>query len=253
MTNKVLVKQEGELSWIQLNRPEKRNAIDEEVISELLVALEIVTNDESKVVVVTGSGSEAFCSGGDLSVFHRLRTEAQAKEMLEKMGRVLLDLFYLPKLTVAALNGTAVGGGAEIATACDFRLAASHAKLGFLQGGLGITTGWGGASFLHERIGTPLSQEMLMSGQMYKSEDAKAKGFLQEIIADDKTFKAGIVEWLKPYTNKDLEVLKAYKRRSLDRIPRNCMERRVANEIAECAVLWEREEHHQAVDRFLQK
>ncbi|WP_261179315.1 enoyl-CoA hydratase/isomerase family protein [Anaerobacillus sp. CMMVII] len=104
-----------------------------------------------KIVVLTGAGTDAFCSGGDLSIFHHIHTKGEAKEMLLKMAKVLHKLFFFSKPTVAYLNGTTVGGGCEIATACDFRIAEKKLKIGFIQGRLGITTGWGGSTYLMER------------------------------------------------------------------------------------------------------
>lgn len=240
------------ITMICLNREERRNAINLEVMDELNEALSLAEQDESRIIVITGAGSHAFCSGGDLAVFHKLRTEAEAKAMLTKMGAILERLFFFPKLTVAALNGTAVGGGCEIATACDSRVAASHAKIGFVQGGLGITTGWGGGTFLTERLSPQAAMEMLMTARLFRPEEARALGFVQGIILKE-SFHDGVQEWLLPYLKQNKGVLQAYKSRLLDRIDRQSIHKRISNEINECAKLWETDEHHEAVQRFLEK
>ena len=111
----------------------------------------IRNSTNAKFLIITGAGEQSFCSGGDLSEFHALKTENEAYEMLSKMGQILYELATLPIPTIALVNGTAVGGGCEIATACDFRILNTNAHAGFIQGGLAITSGWGGATYLMER------------------------------------------------------------------------------------------------------
>ncbi|WP_100373307.1 enoyl-CoA hydratase/isomerase family protein [Bacillus sp. FJAT-45037] len=249
---KISLIQEKELTWIVINREKVRNAIDDDVMDQLLEALGKAKQDESKAVIITGAGEVAFCSGGDLSVFRNLKTESEAWSMLSKMRNVLEELFYFPKLTIAALNGVAVGGGCEIATACDLRLAAPHVKVGFIQGTLGITTGWGGASMLYERLAQPIAMDMLMSSTVYRADEARALGFLQGIVLKEP-FRQGVKEWLTPYVKLENAVLEAYKLRYIDKVPREQLSQRMKDEVAECAKLWESDEHHRAVERFISR
>ncbi|WP_368503978.1 enoyl-CoA hydratase/isomerase family protein [Alkalihalophilus sp. As8PL] len=249
---KVKLIEEKDLTWIVLNREQLRNAIDVDVMDQLLEALHIAKINTSKAVVLIGEGDAAFCSGGDLSVFHELKTEQQALGMLSKMQNVLEEIFYFPKLTVSALNGTAVGGGCELATSCDLRIAAPHVKVGFIQGSLGITTGWGGASMLYERLPQPVAMEMLMTSRVYKADEARALGFLQGIILKEP-FIEGVREWLAPYLKVENGVIAAYKHRFVDKVSRDELSTRMKEEVAECAKLWETDEHHQAVDAFLNR
>ncbi|TWI55790.1 enoyl-CoA hydratase/isomerase family protein [Halalkalibacter nanhaiisediminis] len=249
----VLLEQSNDgITWIRLNREERRNAINIEMMEELDAALSAAEEDESRIVVITGVGQKAFCGGGDLSVFHKLKTEAEAKEMLLKMGTILERLFFFPKVTVAALNGTAVGGGCEIASACDLRIAAPHAKIGFVQGAQGITTGWGGGTLLTERLTQLAAMEMLMTARVYHSEEARELGFLQDVIVED-SFQEGVKNWMAPYLKQNKGVLSAYKARLIDRFDRQMIHNRMNNEINECARLWETDDHHEAVQRFLEK
>ena len=135
-----LIHNEDGIMTFTINREEKRNAINYAVMDGLKEVITYIKNhDDVRFLVVTGAGEKSFCSGGDLSEFHSLETEEEAFGMLNKMGQILYDLATLPVPTIALINGTAVGGGCEIATACDFRLIASHAKAGFIQGSLAIT------------------------------------------------------------------------------------------------------------------
>lgn len=246
---KVKLNIENEIAWITLNRPEKRNAIDYDVIELFNEKLDIVhRNHGAKVVVITGTGDEAFCSGGDLSVFHRIHTKLDAEDMLLKMAKVLHKLFFFPKPTVAYLNGTAVGGGCEIATACDLRIASKNIKLGFIQGKLGITTGWGGSTYLMERVNNQEAFHLLMTADPFDATTGIKNGFVQN-ICDKENFEV----WLSTLTKQSLGVLMAYKQRLLARYDSERIFKRVLDEIEDCSTLWESPEHHEAVQRFMNK
>ncbi|MCA0174420.1 enoyl-CoA hydratase/isomerase family protein [Bacillus sp. RAR_GA_16] len=141
----VTVTQRNRAAIITIHRPEQRNAINYEVMDQLSQAIEKAEGDNGvSYIVLTGSGDRVFCSGGDVRAFQELRTEDQAYPMLRKMGNVLDRLFFCKKPTVALLNGHAVGGGLELAMACDYRIARKNMQVGFIQGSIGLTTGWGG-------------------------------------------------------------------------------------------------------------
>ena len=252
--SKLEVTRENGIVQLLINRPEKRNAIDYDVMEALDQVLnEINESDEDKLVVIRGSGREAFCSGGDLSIFHGLKTKEEAYAMLSKMGEVLFKLFFLEKPTIAALNGTAIGGGCEIATACDFRIASSHIRVGFVQGSLGITTGWGGSTMLIERFKKQTAMEMLMTCQRYSAKQASELGFIQRIFDEAKPFDEAVMQYIAPFVKQSVPVLRAYKRRWIDQFDKAEVMERFNREIDECSTLWASDEHHEAVDRFLSK
>ncbi|MDW7613216.1 enoyl-CoA hydratase/isomerase family protein [Peribacillus simplex] len=236
---------------VLINRPEKRNAVNYQLMDELKSILsEAAHDDEVKLLVLTGAGSEAFCSGGDLSEFQDLQTEEEAFTMLSKMGEILYTLAVFPKPTFALINGSAVGGGCEIATACDFRLAKSGVKLGFVQGTLGITTGWGGASLLLEKIPEQKALKLLLDAKIHKAEEAKEFGFVDEIVGE------GLDGWEKfaeDFLRHETGVLMAYKRLLVHKWEYSGLRGRMDAEIRECSKLWASDEHHDAVDRFLNK
>ncbi|MDF9762514.1 enoyl-CoA hydratase/carnithine racemase [Peribacillus simplex] len=236
---------------VLINRPEKRNAVNYQLMDELKSILsEAAHDDEVKLLVLTGAGSEAFCSGGDLSEFQDLHTEEEAFTMLSKMGEILYTLAVFPKPTFALINGSAVGGGCEIAIACDFRLAKSGAKLGFVQGTLGITTGWGGASLLLEKIPEQKALKLLLDAKIHKAEEAKEFGFVDEIVGE------GLDGWEKfaeDFLRHETGVLMAYKRLLVHKWEYSGLRGRMDAEIRECSKLWASDEHHDAVDRFLNK
>lgn len=248
----VLWHKENNIGWITLNRPSVRNAVNFEVMEKLSSLLNTAKiDDDIKVLVITGAGTHAFCSGGDLSAFHSLKTEQEAFGMLSKMGRVLDELFFFPKPTVALINGSAVGGGCEIAAACDIRLARAEAKVGFIQGKLGITTGWGGGSYLLERIGHSEAMDLLYSSSPVTAKQGMDRGFIQYVIKGKN--KKETERYLQRYTTQPLGVITSYKTLQLQRYDQQRIKQNVQDEIKRCAQLWASDEHHKRVEAFLKK
>ncbi|QED47432.1 enoyl-CoA hydratase/isomerase family protein [Cytobacillus dafuensis] len=234
-----------------INRPEKRNAVNYEIMDGLEHALNLANDEKVKVFAITGAGDQAFCSGGDLSAFHSLRTEDEAFEMLSRMSDLLVKLFYLQKPTIALLNGTAVGGGCELASACDFRIARKNVRAGFIQGTLAITTGWGGGTFVTEKLLPANAMKMLMEASLYDAEQLKDLGFVQMITDGD------LLESSKHFLDKMLllegSVLGAYKMMFINKWEKACLKERVNKEVRRCSELWEDEAHHKQVAKFLGK
>ena len=235
---------------LTINRPDKRNAISYGVMDELDAALEMASTDERiKILLIRGAGEQAFCSGGDLSEFHALETEEKAFSMLSKMGQVLYKLATFPKPTIAYINGTAIGGGCEIATACDIRIAKQDAKMGFVQGNQAITTGWGCGTILMEKLPASNALSMLWSANVIFAEEAKELGFISEVIECDEQ----VLSYLDKYNDKQSEVLKAYKSMLVRKWEQTNLKERMMEEIKLCAKLWEKEEHMLAVKQFRER
>lgn len=248
----VLWHKENNIGWITLNRPSVRNAINFEVMEKLSSLLnKAKMDDDVKVLIITGAGTKAFCSGGDLSAFHSLKTEEEAFAMLSKMGDVLDKIFFFPKPTAALINGSAVGGGCEIAAACDIRLARAESKVGFIQGKLGITTGWGGGSYLLERIGQQEAMDLLYSSSPVTAKQGKDLGFIQYVIKGSS--KKETERYLERYTAQPLGVITSYKTLQLERFDQQKIKQNVQHEIRRCAKLWASDEHHRRVEAFLKK
>ncbi|MFC5541350.1 MAG: enoyl-CoA hydratase/isomerase family protein [Bacilli bacterium] len=236
-----------------IDREEKRNAVNDEVMDGLKQVIKhIKENKDVRFLVITGAGDRAFCSGGDLSEFHSLKTAEEAFGMLSKMGNILYELATLHVPTIALINGTAVGGGCEIATACDFRLVASHAKCGFIQGTLAITTGWGGGTYLFERgLRHDRALKMLIDAKPYTAEQLYEIGWAMRVFDGPKeeALEAFIEDMKKVHPS----VHHAYKEIELRKWRERNVYGRVMEEIRLCAKLWESEEHEKAVERFLSK
>lgn len=238
---------------LTINRPEKHNAINDEVMAGFRKALDVIKeNKRIGAFVITGAGEKSFCSGGDLSVFHALRTEEQAYTMLSKMGEILYEVATLPIPTIALMNGTAVGGGCEIAIACDYRIVRKDAKAGFIQGKLAITTGWGGGTYLMQRgLRHDYALKMLMDAKPLVSEELVAIGFASTLYEGDKW--EALNHFTEPLNAIQPAVLKAYKEIELRKWQMLNVKQLVMDEIAMCAKLWEDDAHHDAVNQFLTK
>ncbi|PLR80988.1 enoyl-CoA hydratase [Bacillus canaveralius] len=243
-----LLKAQNGYLMFTINRPEKRNAINYEIIDGLHEAIEMMKKPELKGLVITGAGDNAFCSGGDLAVFHLLKTEQEAYGMLSKMSEILLRLLLLPKPTFAAMNGTAVGGGCELAAACDFRIAKKGVKAGFVQGKLAITTGWGGGTILAEKIPAANAIKMLMEARVYQTEELTNLGFIDYIIEENDLTFIHHIEKIFPLEG---SVLAAYKAMLIRKWLAANIALRIEKEVRECAKLWGMEEHHNQVDKFM--
>lgn len=239
----------GQVMTFTIDRPEIRNAVNAEVMEGLEKLIERASTELPRLVIITAAGEKAFCSGGDLSVFHALETEEQAYPMLKRMGDVLYRIKTLPVPVAAVINGTAVGGGCEIATACDYRLVRSHVKAGFIQGTLAITSGWGGGTYLFETLQHDQALKMLSEARLYTAEELLENGWATTVIESDED----LASFINSFGLVLPEVHQSYKEIAVRKWESSNMKERVDAEIRRCAQLWASEAHHQAVSKFLNK
>ncbi|HJV15841.1 MAG TPA: enoyl-CoA hydratase/isomerase family protein [Bacillales bacterium] len=234
-----------------IERNEKRNAINYEVMQGLDAAIHIANDSDVKALVITGSGDRAFCSGGDLNVFHSLSTSEEAYTMLSTMSKILYSLLTLSKPTLALLNGIAIGGGCEIAAACDFRIAKNGIRAGFVQGKQAITTGWGGGTILAEKLTASNAMKLLMEAELQPAENLLQNGFIDKIFHD--TPIEACEHFLEHILTAELSVLQSYKNIWIRKWLKNNLKERMAEEVHTCAELWQGEAHHSYVKKFMSK
>ena len=236
-----------------INRPEMRNAVNYDVMDGLENFLYKVESDDSiSYAVVTGAGDRAFCSGGDLSEFHGFRTADEAYPMLSKMAGLLYRLSTLPVPVIALVNGAAVGGGCEIATACDYRLVSADAKAGFIQGTLAITSGWGGASQLFVKMDNhDATLKLLSEAKIHTAQQLRTFAWATEIY--EGTPQEGLENFISDMKKIHPSVHRAYKRIAIKNWEKTGLQDQMLEEAANCAKLWESDAHHEAVDKFLKK
>jgi enoyl-CoA hydratase len=153
-------------------------------------ALDEVINDDSVgCVVITGAGERAFCAGADITNFSKI-SSADAKEFSEKGHKTVQKILSYPKPVIAAVNGYALGGGCELATACDFRIASEKARFSQPEISLGLIPGWGGTQLLPSLVGPAKAKELIMTGAMVKAPEALQIGLVNEVVEPDKLEEA---------------------------------------------------------------
>jgi enoyl-CoA hydratase len=167
------------LAVITIDRPDARNAIGLGTMDELEKALDTVAG--AQALVIKGAGDRAFISGGDLKELSAIRTEDAAVEMALRMRRICDRLARFPAPVIAALNGHALGGGAEIAVAADIRIAAADIRIGFTQVNLAIMPAWGGAERLAELLGAGRALLLAGTGRVLTAAQARDLGLVDEV------------------------------------------------------------------------
>ncbi|MGB3074131.1 MAG: enoyl-CoA hydratase-related protein, partial [Chitinophagales bacterium] len=176
---------EGVLT-LTINRPEKLNALNREVIEELDIAFnDVYENDEIRGVIITGSGAKAFVAGADITEFTSFTTE-QAKEMSANGHRVFNKIEAAPKPVIAAINGFALGGGCELAMSCHIRMASDNAKFGQPEINLGLIPGYGGTQRLLRYVGKAKGIELLLTADMITAADALQFGLVNYVVAQEE-------------------------------------------------------------------
>lgn len=171
---------------ITVNRPEKMNALNKDVMKDISMAMdEVYQNAEIKCVMITGAGSKAFVAGADISEFTEL-DKIGGKALAERNQKSVFDkIENCPKPVVAAVNGFALGGGCELAMACHFRLASGNAKFGQPEVNLGLIPGYGGTQRLTQLIGKGKAMELMMTGNMVDANEAKQLGLVNHVTTAD--------------------------------------------------------------------
>jgi 3-hydroxypropionyl-coenzyme A dehydratase len=180
---------QGDIAILRLNRPEALNAMNADVISELSKMIDILAADDSiKAVVITGAGERSFCAGADISYMVNIDS-MQAERYATSAQDVINRIDRLEKPVIAAINGFALGGGCELAMACDIRIASSNAKMGQPEVTIGIPPGWGGTQRLLRLVGPAKAKELIFTGKMIMADEAYNIGLVNKVISlgpDDK-------------------------------------------------------------------
>ncbi|REK61798.1 MAG: enoyl-CoA hydratase [Brevibacillus sp.] len=188
----VLLRKEGAVGVLTLNRPEVYNCLNLETLFTLrrLIA-EIDADREIRAVVVTGAGEKAFCSGADLKE-RRTMTELQVQLYIRTIRDTFSELERLPKPVIAAINGVALGGGTELALACDLRVMSETAQMGLTETSLGIIPGAGGTQRLPRLIGKGKAKELIFTARRVNAEEALAIGLVNRTAPPDQVMTSAL-------------------------------------------------------------
>ena len=171
---------------VTINRPAALNAINAEVLEDLAaVFADLKGNDAVACVILTGSGTKAFVAGADIAAMQTL--DPVAARQFSRLGqRLLNDIETFPKPVIAAVNGFALGGGCELAMACDIRIVAENARFGQPEVNLGVIPGWGGTQRLARLVGKGRAKELLFTGDMIDAQEACRIGLANRVVAADQ-------------------------------------------------------------------
>src|SRR5215217_372569 len=171
-----------DIAIIRINRPEVLNALNKEIMTELSQAIDIVSTDDGiKVIVITGTGERSFCAGADIRYVVNV-DPIEAERYATFIHTLLNKIENLEKPVIAAINGYALGGGCELALACDIRIASSNAKIGQTEVTVGIPPGWGGTQRLLRITGPSKTKELIYTGKMITAEEAERIGLVNRVI-----------------------------------------------------------------------
>ncbi len=206
------VTREDNLLCVLINRPEKRNALSQAVLNEIRDVFKAHAADQTLVAAtITGAGERCFAAGGDLKEFDSLRERAAIEQMTLNSADALDALRNFPVPVIGLLNGDAIGGGAELAVACDMRVFASHSKMAFVQGTLCISPAWGGGADLIRIVGGSQALKLLSRADFLDADAARQVGLADAIAEAGRPFTEWTLEFLAPIKARKPQVMRAFK------------------------------------------
>lgn len=245
----VRLERREEAAVVIIDRPEVRNAIDEATADQLASRLRQCLDDpEIRGIILTGAGDRAFISGGDVKQYGAKEGgKAEIYAVMSRMRYVLQLIYRSSKPVVAAVSGAARGGGAEVLTACHWRIATPESTVGFVQVRMGITPGWGGGSILVRRLGEAKALEILLGGEIYSAEEALALGLVDEVVPKHELLDQAVSR-IQAWSRWDPAAVAGIL--SIVRRAGN-LEEAMDLESKTCVELWGRDAHLRAIRPFL--
>lgn len=182
----VELQKNGKTAVLTINRPEALNALNSQVLSDLKAALdELKKEADLRCLIITGAGPKSFVAGADIGEMSTMNPK-KGEAFGIAGNKVMSQVASFPCPVIAAVNGYALGGGFELALACDLRLASEKARFAFPETGLGITPGFGGTQRLARLVGPALASELIFTGRTVKADEALAKGMVSQVCAPEE-------------------------------------------------------------------
>ena len=246
----ITVEKRGAVAVITINRPDKLNALNYRVHEEGVAALDELGKDSGvRVVVITGAGEKSFIAGADISEFAGKTPTDQRSLFLEKTLFNSIDTF--PKPIIAMINGFCLGGGCEIALACDLRYASEKARFGQPEINLGIIPGGGGTQRLTRLVGEGKSMEMILTGDMIDAPTALRLGLVNDVYAPDE-LEAKTMETANKIAEKSPIALQMAKE-AVKTASRSNLDEGLRREVDLFAITFSTEDKEEGVAAFLEK
>lgn len=182
----VEIQKNGKTAVLTINRPEALNALNSQVLCDLKAALdELKKEADLRCLIITGAGPKSFVAGADIGEMSTMNPK-KGEAFGIAGNKVMSQVASFPCPVIAAVNGYALGGGFELALACDLRLASEKARFAFPETGLGITPGFGGTQRLARLVGPALASELIFTGRTVKADEALAKGMVSQVCAPEE-------------------------------------------------------------------
>ena len=246
----ILVERRERVAVLTINRPEKRNALNIQTRAEGAAALnELGADDNVRVVVITGAGDKAFIAGADIAEFAERTAITQREVMLERGLFNAFDTF--PKPVIAMVNGYCLGGGCEVALACDIRVASDKASFGQPEINLGIIPGGGGTQRLTRLVGEGKAMEMILSGEIINAEEAFRIGLVNHVVPADQ-LEAKTMEIANRIAEKSPIALRLAKE-AVKIASRSSLDEGLRREVDLFALCFSSEDKDEGVKAFLEK
>ncbi len=187
MNNSILINKKKDISILTLNRPDKLNSLNLEILESLEKIIKtIATDGKSKIIIITGSGNKSFSTGADLNYLKSLKNKKDAEAFVKRVHRIFNSIENMEQIVIAAINGYCLGGGCELAMACDIRIATPNAIFGQPEVKLGIIPGGGGTYRLQKIIGIAKAKELIFLGNYVDANNALKIGLINKIVSSDK-------------------------------------------------------------------
>ncbi|MGI6604974.1 MAG: enoyl-CoA hydratase/isomerase family protein [bacterium] len=181
-----VLEKKGNVGVITLNRPEKMNTMTTKFISEFNEVLDNVSQDPEIRVVVLRAEGKAFCAGGDFELLKQLDTGPKARSIIREVGKAIGKMYHMPKPIIAAVQGAAAGGGANLALSCDFVIASEKARFGQAFINIGLVPDTGGMWTLTRSVGVMRAKELAMTGRLIGAEEAEKYGMVLKVVPAEK-------------------------------------------------------------------
>ena len=248
----VRVERDGRTMRVTLNRPDKHNPLSRPVLDRLREIFESTRADDVACAVLTGEGDRYFAAGGDVRDLAGVRTAEETRAMATQARATLDAIRAYPVPVVARLNGDAIGGGAELALACDLRVMREGAHIGFIHGRLAITSAWGGGVDLPMLVGPARALRMTSRCELVPAATALAWGLADAVATADR-LEETLQEFIAPMLRQSTAALRGGKALALAARRGAPVDQRLAIELDAFVVTWTHDDHWAAVDRLLSR
>lgn len=252
-TDLVLAARDGDVLRVTINRPEARNALSDDTLEALRQTFRHHAADSTlRLAVLRGSGDKAFAAGGDLKKLMAVQTHAQATNMADTAKAALQAIRDFPVPVIAAINGDALGGGGELAVACDMRVALNTVRVGFIQGRLAISPAWGGSNDLIRIVGPARALRLLSRAELLDMATAESLGLIDCVSEGGETVDDAVNRFIAPMLKMAPQVMRSFKAlthraKNTDRADADRLETELL------ADNWVHDDHWAAADKLLKK